>query len=66
MLSGSPDQLGGENVVEHLLTPANSRDLQVIRSDIAPLGGSGDETYTLNGDAEVAHVLQGRLDLTVG
>ena len=57
---------GGENVVEHLLTPASSRNLQVIRSDIAPLGGSGGEPYTLNADAEVAHVLRGRLDLTVG
>ena len=65
-LQAPPINFGGENVVEHLLTPANSRNLQVIRSDIAPLGGSGGEPYTLNGDAEVAHVLQGRLDLTVG
>ena len=65
-LQAPPINFGGENVVEHLLTPANSRNLQVIRSDIAPLGGSGGEPYTLSGDAEVAHVLQGRLDLTVG
>jgi transcriptional regulator with XRE-family HTH domain len=34
---------GGERVTEYLITPANSRDVQIIRSIVEPGGGSGDE-----------------------
>ena len=56
---------GGQGVVEHLLTPANSR-LQILHSYIEPSGGGGDEPYTLGGEAEFVLVLQGRLDIDVG
>jgi transcriptional regulator with XRE-family HTH domain len=56
---------GGSGVVEHLLTPAGSR-LQIIHSAIEPLGGGGDEPYTLAGEAEFVLVLEGRLEIDVG
>lgn len=55
---------GGEGVVEYLLTRANSR-LQVIQSYIEPLGGGGDQPYSLSGEVEFVLVLDGRLEVRV-
>jgi len=57
---------GGERVEEYLLTPKGESRLQVIESIIEPGGGSGSEQYSLRGEAELAHVVSGQLDLTVG
>jgi transcriptional regulator with XRE-family HTH domain len=56
---------GGEDVVEYMLTPASQTQLQVIQSHIAPGGGSGDEAYSLNGEAEFVHVVSGELEISV-
>src|SRR4051812_26641636 len=50
---------GGDGVDEFQLTPAGERRLQVIQSDIAPGGGSGDDAYGLGSEAEFVHVLAG-------
>jgi transcriptional regulator with XRE-family HTH domain len=56
---------GGSGLSEQLLTPRSSSELQVIRSEVAPGGGSGDEAYVLDAKAEVVHVLAGQLVVTV-
>jgi len=56
---------GGENVTEFMLTPATQTQIQVIQSHIGPGGGSGDEAYSLNGEAEFVHVVSGELEITV-
>ena len=56
---------GGERVTEYLITPANSRDVQIIRSIVEPGGGSGDEPYSLDASAEVVVVEEGELEISV-
>ena len=56
---------GGDGVDEFQLTPAGERRLQVIQSDIAPGGGSGEDAYSLGSEAEFVHVLSGTLDIEV-
>jgi transcriptional regulator with XRE-family HTH domain len=56
---------GGTGLREQLLTPRSSSELQVIRSEIAPGGGSGDEAYVLDAKADVVHVLAGQLVVMV-
>jgi transcriptional regulator with XRE-family HTH domain len=51
---------GGSGLKEQLLSPRDNA-LQVIRSEIAPGGGSGEEPYSLDADAEVVHVLHGQI-----
>lgn len=62
----SPVQFGGQGVDEYQLTPAGERRLLVLQSDIAPGGGSGEEAYRLESDAEFVHVLAGALRVEVG
>jgi transcriptional regulator with XRE-family HTH domain len=61
----SPIAFGGERVDEFQLTPAGERRVLVIQSEIAPGGGSGDDAYTLDSDAEFVHVLAGVLEMEV-
>jgi transcriptional regulator with XRE-family HTH domain len=56
---------GGVNVTEFMLTPANQAQVRVIQSQIGPGGGSGDEPYSLNGEAEFVHVISGELEIAV-
>lgn len=56
---------GGERITEYLVTPANSRDVQIIRSVIEPGGGSGKEPYSLDTNSEVVIVEQGNLEVSV-
>jgi transcriptional regulator with XRE-family HTH domain len=56
---------GSENVTEFMLTPAGQTQVQVIQSHIEPGGGSGNEAYSLNGEAEFVHVVSGGLEITV-
>jgi transcriptional regulator with XRE-family HTH domain len=55
--------LGGTGAQERLLTPRRQGKVQLIRSEIAPLGNGGAEPYTLNCDIEVVHVLAGTIEL---
>ena len=56
---------GGSGLFEQLLTSRASSDLQLIRSEIDPGGGSGDEPYALEASSELVHIVQGRLAVTV-
>jgi quercetin dioxygenase-like cupin family protein/DNA-binding Xre family transcriptional regulator len=63
----APDvNYGGDGVRNALLTPSSEAKLMAVRSDIGPGGNSGAEPYTMDADIEVAHVITGRLELTVG
>ena len=42
------------------------RRLQAILSEVAPGGGSGEETYALPAEVEFVFVLEGDLEVTVG
>jgi quercetin dioxygenase-like cupin family protein len=57
---------GGEGVRDALLTPGSEGKVMVVRSDIAPGGNSGAEPYTMDAEVEVAHVLAGELEVTLG
>jgi transcriptional regulator with XRE-family HTH domain len=59
-------RFGGEGVSECRLTPAGEGRLLVLQSEIVPGGGSGDEAYSLSGDAEFVLVLAGLLEIEVG
>jgi transcriptional regulator with XRE-family HTH domain len=48
-----------------LLTPRESRRLQVILSTVEPNGGSGEEPYSHDSDEECVIVLKGRLHFWV-
>ena len=61
-----PIAFGGQGLVEFLLTPPGERRMQAILSEIAPGGGSGEETYALPADVEFVFVLEGDLQVTVG
>ncbi|MCV7538527.1 XRE family transcriptional regulator [Micrococcus luteus] len=55
--------LGGEGIRERLITPRGSRDLQILRADIAPRGRGEAELYTVDCRVEAVHVVTGRLEL---
>jgi transcriptional regulator with XRE-family HTH domain len=61
-----PISFGGSGVSEYRLTPAEEGRVMLLLSEIAPGGGSGDESYSLASDAEIAHVLEGSLQIEVG
>lgn len=58
-----PINFGGQGVREVLLTPGTHRQLQVIRSVVAPGGGGGAELYSLDCEVEFVYVVGGRLRL---
>ena len=58
--------LGGEGIVERLVTARTERRVQVVRSVIEP-GGSGEaDLYSVDCDVEVLHVVQGSFELILG
>jgi transcriptional regulator with XRE-family HTH domain len=61
----APIAFGGQGVTEYQLTPAQESRLLVLESEIAPGGGSGEDAYELDSDAEFLHVLDGMLDVEV-
>ncbi|MBI3224755.1 MAG: helix-turn-helix transcriptional regulator [Mycolicibacterium cosmeticum] len=61
---GAPMQMGGSGIREYLLTPATEKHVQVMRTILAPGGGSGG-TYTLDADTTVAVVIRGSLRLVI-
>ncbi len=62
--TGTVLQMGGIDVSEFLLTPADQRHLQAMRTVVQPGGGSGG-TYRLDSEAVFAFVLRGALQITV-
>lgn len=52
--------LGGQGIVERLLTARSERRLQVIRAVIEPRGEGESELYSVDCEAEVLHVVSGR------
>jgi len=58
-------QFGGQGVAEFRLTPASEGRLLVLQSDIAPGGGSGEDSYVLDSDVEYVHVLAGEIEVEV-
>jgi transcriptional regulator with XRE-family HTH domain len=57
--------MGGSKAVEKLLTPRSESRVQVLRSTLSPGATGGAELYTINCDAEVAHVLSGELTIVL-
>jgi quercetin dioxygenase-like cupin family protein len=57
---------GGDGVRDALLTPGSEGKVMIVRSDIEPGGNSGAEPYTMDADIEVAHVISGSLEITLG
>ncbi|MFJ9775037.1 helix-turn-helix domain-containing protein [Kitasatospora sp. NPDC101157] len=62
---GSRIDMGGEGVVEYLLTPAGTTEFQVFRSVIEPGGGTGGP-YRLGPGSVFAMGLSGSTRLVVG
>lgn len=62
--AGAPLQMGGIDIHEYLLTPADEPHVQVMQTYLKPGGGSGG-AYTLEADTVFAFVVRGQLDITV-
>jgi transcriptional regulator with XRE-family HTH domain len=62
----TPVKFGGSGVEDALYTPTSEQRLQVLRSQIEPLGGGGEELYTLPAEVEFVYVISGRLEVRVG
>ncbi|MHA3023344.1 helix-turn-helix domain-containing protein [Mycobacterium sp. BMJ-28] len=61
---GAPLEMGGSGIREYLLTPATEQHVQVMRTILAPGGGSGG-AYTLDSKTIVVVVVRGTLRLAV-
>lgn len=61
--SGPRISLGGEGIVERLLTARSERRLQIIQATIEPRGRGESELYAVDCDVDVLHVVKGRLTL---
>lgn len=55
--------LGGEGIVEKLLTARSERRVQVLQADIEPHGAGEAELYAVDCDVDVLHVVRGQIDL---
>lgn len=55
--------LGGEGIVERLLTARSERRVQILAATIAPYGRGESELYTVDCDVDVVHVVSGELTL---
>lgn len=55
--------LGGDGIVEQLVTPRTERRVQVIRAEIAPHGAGESELYSMDCQVEVLHVISGKFRL---
>lgn len=55
--------LGGEGIVERLLTARSERRLQIIQAVIEPRGRGESELYAVDCDVDVLHVTKGRIQL---
>ncbi|MCH6471384.1 helix-turn-helix domain-containing protein [Sinomonas terrae] len=55
--------LGGEGIVERLLTARSERRLQIIQAEIEPRGKGESDLYAVDCDVDVLHVVRGRIEL---
>lgn len=55
--------LGGEGIVERLLTARSERRLQILQATIEPRGRGENELYAVDCDVDVLHVVKGRIKL---
>lgn len=55
--------LGGEGIVERLLTSRSERRLQVLGATIEPYGCGEAELYAIDCDVDVLHIVSGELTL---
>ena len=55
--------LGGEGIVERLLTARSERRLQILGATIAPHGRGESELYAVDCDVDVLHIISGELTL---
>jgi transcriptional regulator with XRE-family HTH domain len=55
--------MGGEGVVDRMVTPRAQSRIQVLRSRLEPGANGGDELYTINCDVEVLHVIVGEVSV---
>ncbi|MCU1572200.1 MAG: family transcriptional regulator [Micrococcaceae bacterium] len=55
--------LGGDGIVERLLTARSERRLQIIHADIEPHGRGESELYAVDCEVDVLHVIAGELTL---
>lgn len=55
--------MGGNDVVERLLTPRSEPGVQLLRSALSPGASGGPDLYTINCDVEVLHVLSGEVEV---
>lgn len=55
--------LGGEGIVERLLTARSERRLQIIQAEIGPHGRGESELYAVDCEVDVLHIVSGRLTL---
>ncbi|MFI5086166.1 MAG: helix-turn-helix domain-containing protein [Actinomycetales bacterium] len=62
---GPKISLGGEGIVERLLTARSERRLQIIQASIAPFGRGESELYAVDCEVDVLHIMSGRLTLVM-
>ncbi|WP_449371930.1 helix-turn-helix domain-containing protein [Arthrobacter psychrolactophilus] len=55
--------LGGEGIVERLLTARSERRVQILSATIEPFGRGESELYAVDCDVDVLHVISGELTL---
>ena len=55
--------LGGEGIVERLLTARSERRVQIIQAVIEPRGRGESELYAVDCDVDVLHVVKGNIRL---
>jgi len=55
--------LGGEGIIERLLTARSERRVQIIQAVIEPRGRGESELYAVDCDVDVLHVIKGRIRL---
>ena len=55
--------MGGQGVIERMITPRGQSHVQVLRSTLQPGADGGNELYTINCDVEVVHVINGEVDV---
>ena len=58
--------LGGQGIVERLITPRSETRVQVIRAEIEPHGRGESEPYSVDCDVDVMHVHSGTIHAVVG
>lgn len=60
---GPKISLGGEGIVERLLTARSERRVQVLGTTIGPFGKGESELYAVDCDVDVLHIISGELTL---